>query len=141
MPPPSPSIFTARFCKPTCSPETATHGASAVYGVKKQERAFLAAITEGAEYAQIGVSPSVNMSTIKLNRCSFQFIYREQYRIYLSNIVKYGDNLSSTLYGTRMTPDRLDLDREIRFSSSRMTRPITAAWRTFTVPTCFTADR
>ncbi len=85
-----------------------------VYGVKKQDRAFLAAITEGAEYAQIGVNPSVNMSTIKLNRCSFNFIYREQYRIYLSNIVKYGDNLSSTLYGTRMAADRLDLDREVR---------------------------
>lgn len=85
-----------------------------VYGIKKGGRAFLAAAVSGEEYAQIEVNPSINMSTIKLNRCSFSFIYREQYRIYLSNIVTYGENLSNNLYGVRLKEDLLSLDREVK---------------------------
>ena len=85
-----------------------------VYGIKRSGRAFLAAAVEGEEYAQILVNPSINMSTIKLNRCSFSFIYREQYRVYLSNIVKYGENQATNLYGTRLVEDLLPLDREVK---------------------------
>lgn len=87
-----------------------------VYGIKRGDRAFLAAAVEGEEYAQIQVNPSINMSTIKLNRCSFSFVYREQYRVYLSNIVKNGENLSNTLYGTRLEQELLPLDREVRIT-------------------------
>lgn len=87
-----------------------------VYGIKRGDRAFLASAVEGEEYAQILVNPSINMSTIKLNRCSFSFIYREQYRVYLSNIVKNGENLSNTLYGTRLEQELLPLDREVRIT-------------------------
>ena len=85
-----------------------------VYGVKRSDRAFLAAAVEGEEYAQILVNPSINMSTIPLNRCSFSFVYREQYRIYLSNIVTYGENLSNNLYGIRLAEEMLPLDREVK---------------------------
>ena len=85
-----------------------------VYGIKRGDKAFLASAEEGEEYAQILVNPSINMSTIKLNRCSFSFVYREQYRVYLSNIVKNGENLSNTLYGTRLEKERLALDREVK---------------------------
>lgn len=85
-----------------------------VYGIKKGSRAFLAAITEGDTYARVQVNAALNMSPVKLNRANFEFIYRSQYRIYLSNIVIYGRNAATNLYGTKLDRQLLPLDREIK---------------------------
>ena len=84
------------------------------FGIKKGGSAFLAAITQGDTSARILVNPSVSSSAVALNHESFEFFYRNQYRIYLSNLVTKGKNSSTNLYGKKLDKSILAADREVK---------------------------
>lgn len=87
-----------------------------VYGIKRGEKALFANVTAGDSYTRISLNAAVAMAPVKLNRVNFEFVYRHQYRIYLSNIVSNGKDSATTLYGTKSEPDLIRLDRVVEYT-------------------------
>lgn len=85
-----------------------------IYGIKNGERAFLAAITKGDTSARIVVNTSINTSAVLLNRANFEFVYRNQYRIYLSNLGTNNNPKSARLFGLKQDAKRISSDRNVR---------------------------
>lgn len=83
-----------------------------VYGIKHENKAFLAAATKGDTDLQIVLCPAVNMASVPVNRASFRFVYRNQYRIYLSHIST--SSTSTQSYGIKTYPEMIKQDRELR---------------------------
>lgn len=86
-----------------------------VYGIKTGEKAFLAAITDGDDSATIKVNPSINTAAVKLNRASFELIYRNSHRFYLSNIVVNNKDVATNIYGTEWDEEIISGDRSVKF--------------------------
>ncbi len=84
-----------------------------IYGIKNQNRAFLAAVTNGDADTQININAGINISSVKLNRASFSLIWRRKYTVLLSELKNNSGNTeekSSTRVGERL----LDYDREVK---------------------------
>lgn len=86
-----------------------------VYGIKKGNRGFLAAIIRGDDDAQIQINTGSNMSAVKLNRASFLFRYRQSYGIEISDIYNNASINGEGVTVTRLHEQLLDSDREVRF--------------------------
>ncbi len=84
-----------------------------VYGVKRNDRAFIACADKGDENLSIHVSPCLFMSTVQVNRAYFVFKYRTQYRMYVSNTVKGNQDTDTLQYKLRLNEELLDGDREM----------------------------
>ena len=85
-----------------------------VYGMKQNERGFLAAITKGDSSASIVVNTSLELSPVPLNRAFFEFVYRNSSRIYLSNLTPNGQAAADNIYGTKADKNRLEQDCEVK---------------------------
>ena len=85
-----------------------------VYGMKQNERGFLAAITKGDSSARIVVNTSLELSPVPLNRAFFEFVYRNSSRIYLSNLTSSGQTAAENTYGTKADKNRLEQDCEVK---------------------------
>lgn len=84
-----------------------------IYGIKNQNRAFLAAVTNGDADIQININAGINISSVKLNRASFSLIYRRKYTVLLSELKNNNGNTeekSSTRVGEKL----LNYDREVK---------------------------
>jgi len=87
-----------------------------VYGIKSEEKAFLATITQGDYNAQICVNSAVNTSPVPINYAMFRFVFRNEYRLYLSNISSaQSDNKEQPKYGIKREKNLIDTERKIRF--------------------------
>lgn len=83
-----------------------------VYGIKNNDTAVMAAITKGSENACINVSSAIDNASVPIHRSSFEMYYRNEYRIYLSNIKGVTSVISKT-FGTKLDPDLHRIDRQI----------------------------
>jgi len=84
-----------------------------IYGIKNQNRAFLAAVTNGDADTQININAGINISSVKLNRASFSLIWRRKYTVLLSELKNNNGNTEekrSIRVGERL----LDYDREVK---------------------------
>ena len=77
-----------------------------LFGIKKGERAFAAAVTSGDDAVSISVNPALDISPVELNYEYFSFSYRQTYKIYLSGIgssesASSGTKLSDAIGGKR----------------------------------------
>lgn len=84
-----------------------------VYGVKRNDSAFIACVDKGDENVSIHVSPCLFMSTVPVNRAYFVFKYRTQYRMYVSNTVKGNQDKNTLQYKLKLNEELLDGDREM----------------------------
>lgn len=87
-----------------------------VYGIKNENQAFLAAITKGDCNAKICVNTAVNTSAVPINSASFRFVFRNEYRLYLSNISSSQTNSKEqSKYGIKREKELLEDERTVRF--------------------------
>ena len=84
-----------------------------VYGIKRNDTAFLACADMGAENLSIHVSPCIPMSLISLNRSYFEFKYRGRYKVYLSNSVKANQDTEDLQYKLKLDKQIIGGDRAI----------------------------
>lgn len=82
-----------------------------IFGVKNNDNAFLAVITEGAEGAAIVVYPSGYV--VNINHIGTEFIYRHYYELNLSDVSI--DNVRVGKKVSRAERDLNRIDREIRY--------------------------
>ncbi len=84
-----------------------------VYGIKRNDTAFLACADSGGENLSIHVSPAIPMSMIGVNYSYFEFKYRGQYRVYLSNSVKANQDTENLQYKLKLEKAMIKGDREM----------------------------
>lgn len=85
-----------------------------VYGIKNGNKAFIAAATKGDTQAKICVNTAVNTSPVPINCANFRFVYRNEYRIYLSNISS-GVTTDKEKYGIKREKNLIKYDADVRF--------------------------
>lgn len=87
-----------------------------IYGIKKDNTAILAAITDGEENAKIVASAALEISAVPIHRSSFELWYRNEYRIFLSAV---SDASSAAVkqenFGVKFDTDLQVEDREITY--------------------------
>jgi hypothetical protein len=82
-----------------------------IYGIKNNNNAFLAAITEGAE--QCGITAYPSGYVVNLNHMNFDMFYRYHYDINMSNISVDGASQGKVVSRAQEQLNRID--KEIRF--------------------------
>ena len=86
-----------------------------IYGIKNGNKAFLASITEGDCNAQICVNSAVNTSPVPINSAVFRFVFRNEYRLYLSNISSQTSGKEKPKYGVKREKELIKTERSVRF--------------------------
>lgn len=84
-----------------------------VYGIKRNDTAFLAAADAGDENLSIHVSPCIPMSLLSVNRSYFEFKYRGEYRVYVSNSVKGNQDADKLQYKQKIDKTMIKGDRTV----------------------------
>ena len=97
----------------TLNEQKAATASLPIYGVKINDTAVLAAVTQGSENARINVNSAVSNATVPIHRNTFELFYRNDYRIYLSNIKGLTADTVSKTYGTKLDTDLQRIDRQI----------------------------
>lgn len=82
-----------------------------IMGIKNNDNAFLAAVTEGIAETRVAVYPSGYV--VDINHINFELIYRHSYDLTLSDISI--DNVSIGKNVSRVEKDLNAIDREIRY--------------------------
>lgn len=84
-----------------------------VYGIKRNETAFVACADSREENVSIHVSPATSMALLPVNRSYFEFKYRGQYRIYISNSVKANQDKDTLQYRLKLDSEMIEEDLEM----------------------------
>lgn len=84
-----------------------------IYGIKDKNLGIMAAITEGSESARINVNTAVENAEMPIHRAEFELVYRNEYKIFLSNIT--GAVSGSETYGVKVDDELLPIDREVTY--------------------------
>ncbi|NMA83330.1 MAG: hypothetical protein GX962_05640 [Epulopiscium sp.] len=82
-----------------------------IFGIKNEENAFLAAVTEGIE--QTGITAYPSGYVVGINHMNFDFIYRYHYDLTMSNISIDNNTLGKVV--ARAEKNLNLIDKEIRF--------------------------
>lgn len=88
-----------------------------IYGIKGNDKAVLAAITDGGENAKIVVNAAIENSAVPIHRSSFELYYRNEYRIFLSSITgaNSANEQKTDNFGVKYDVDLQMEDREITY--------------------------
>ncbi len=85
-----------------------------VIGMKRDDKAFLGVITEGAESAGMGVYPS-GSSNIRLNHIGFELYTRNLFNVGVSSVSGEGGIVTNTATVQRVDKNLIMQDREIHY--------------------------